>query len=125
MSPEGKLYGPNLIDEMVATTAELQETLKSATFLPAEAAEEASRRLQKMADDLKSVRKTLFVKTQGGTELVSRCLGPVNSLRMVMEGLATGTPTDAQAQMDAALKTAEERVAVAVDKARSLVIRMT
>ena len=125
MSSEGKLYGPTLIDEMVATMATLQERVTGSGALPSEAAQRAAERLQKMSEDLKSIRKMLFVKTQGGTELVGECLGPVNAMKATLEGLATASPAEATGQVDAALRAVEEKVSLVVEKARSLVIRMT
>ena len=86
---------------------------------------QTAQRLGEQSEKLKSIRKKLFVKTQGSTEMARGCAEQVAILKGVVDGIEESREQDAQAKLDEALKVVEERIGSFVEKTQSLVIRMT
>jgi chromosome segregation ATPase len=111
---------------MVTTMEELRQMLPklSPPLLP-EIPQQAAERLQRLEEMLKSIRKKLFIKTQGGTAVTKQCAEVVAKLREVVDGLAGKPREEAAAQLEEALKSAEEKIEPLVEKTMSMVVRMT
>ncbi len=126
MSQEVRQDGPYFIDQMIATMTELRGELpKLSPMLTSEAQAAADERLQRLADMLAPIRKKLFVKTQGGSEMARQCAEQVAKVRAVALEMA-GKGGDASPEsFEAALKAAEAGIEPFVDKTQKLVIRMT
>ncbi|HEX2923054.1 MAG TPA: hypothetical protein VHS28_03390 [Chloroflexota bacterium] len=118
--------GPYFIDQMVTTLSELREWLPGLSpVLSLEAQVAVGERLQRLSDMLVPIRKKLFVKTQGGSEMARQCAEKVAQLRSLvldLEGIGGDMVPD---RLEAALGAAEAGIEPFVDKTQNLVIRMT
>jgi hypothetical protein len=126
MSQNVRRDGPFYIDQMVAMMQELREQLPLVSpDLPPEVHQTAAERLQRLSDMLVPMRKKLFVKTQGGTEIARQCAEQVVDLKQKVLGLSSVGNDVATDRLEEALKAAEEKIEPFVDKTQNLVIRMT
>lgn len=118
--------GRHYIDQMTTAMAGLRERLTEGSMpLPPETAQEAAERLERLEEMLQSIRKRLFVKTQGGTEVAKECAAEVEKLEEVIDSLAGEPEEEAVARLEDALRSVEEKIEPFVDKTRSQVVRMT
>jgi len=111
---------------MVANMEELREALpKLSPPLPPETSQQAVKRLQRLEEMLKSIRKKLFVKTQGGTKIARECAEQVAKLKEVVNELKEKPKEQAATEFEETLNAVEEKIEPFVEKTRSQVVRMT
>jgi len=102
-----------------------EELDKLVDRLGAERVKEWQTTLKTFIADIPLIQKKLFLKTQGGTTWAKEALEKVQALEQVLKGASESSSEEAVKALDESIAEVKKVLGGLIEKAKTLVIRMT
>lgn len=102
-----------------------EELTRLADRLDASRIQEWQEAIQSLVKDIPTIQERLFLKTQGGTEWAREALEKVQALEHVLQKVPSLPPAEATQAVDEAVSEVKRVLGGLIEKAKTLIIRMT
>jgi hypothetical protein len=125
-SEERRVDGRHLTTQAGELLNKISEELtRLADRLDASRVQEWQETIQSLVKDIPTIQERLFLKTQGGTDWAREALEKVQELEKLLEKVPSLTPAEATQAVDEAVSEVKRVLGGLIEKARTLIIRMT
>lgn len=127
MAPEERrVDGRQLTTQAGELLNKISEELSGlADRLDASRIQEWQEAIQALVKDIPTIQERLFLKTQGGTEWAREALEKVQALEQVLQKVPSLPPAEATSAVEEAVSEVKRVLGGLIEKAKTLIIRMT